>query len=115
MDTVGPSEAYQLKLETAFPTLSFVVESKADFKYPIVGAASIAAKVTRDACLSYWTFLEKDRVKGEDESFGSGYPSGEPLEFTSGAFILIGPAFRSSHGSLDGQPRGSRFWFSKHC
>jgi ribonuclease H2 subunit A len=52
-----------------------VVESKADFKYPIVGAASIAAKVTRDACLSYWTFLEGSHATTEDRNFGSGYPS----------------------------------------
>lgn len=40
VDTVGPSAAYQAKLQAAFPQLSFTVESKADFKYPIVGAGA---------------------------------------------------------------------------
>ncbi|MCX6710068.1 MAG: ribonuclease HII [Candidatus Woesearchaeota archaeon] len=45
-----------------------VAEHKADFKYPVVGAASILAKVTRDA------EIEKIKEKiGID--FGSGYPS----------------------------------------
>ena len=43
-------------------------EHKADFNYPVVSAASILAKVTRDA--------EIEKIKQEiNEDFGSGYPS----------------------------------------
>jgi ribonuclease HII len=45
-----------------------VCEHKADFRYPVVGAASILAKVTRDA------EIEKIK-KGIGIDFGSGYPS----------------------------------------
>lgn len=46
-----------------------VAEHKADAKYPIVGAASIVAKVTRDR-----EILE---LKGRVGEIGSGYPSDE--------------------------------------
>ena len=45
-----------------------ICEHKADFNYPVVSAASILAKVTRD------TEIEKIKLElGED--FGSGYPN----------------------------------------
>ncbi|MFA4661598.1 ribonuclease HII [Pyrococcus kukulkanii] len=44
-----------------------IAEHKADAKYPIVSAASILAKVTRDE--------EIERLKEEYGDFGSGYPS----------------------------------------
>lgn len=78
IDTVGIAETYQQRLEGLFPTVSFTVTSKADAIYPIVSAASIVAKVTRDRLLAAWNFLEKDVDKGEESRvFGSGYPSGE--------------------------------------
>lgn len=57
------------------------METKADSKYKIVGAASIAAKVTRDACLEEFIYEERfDPESGDAPSneLGSGYPSGEP-------------------------------------
>lgn len=42
--------------------------------YEVVGAASIAAKVTRDACIAHWTYLESQSQAKGDRSFGSGYP-----------------------------------------
>lgn len=67
VDTVGPPQTYQAKLSARFPGIQIVVAKKADSLYPIVSAASICAKVTRDMCLEV-----------HDESggtWGSGYPS----------------------------------------
>lgn len=67
VDTVGPPISYQAKLSRRFPEVKFTVAKKADSIYPIVSAASICAKVTRDAI-----------IKLHDESdgtWGSGYPS----------------------------------------
>eukprot|EP00041_Stephanoeca_diplocostata_P022570 m.540244 g.540244 ORF g.540244 m.540244 type:complete len:352 (-) comp22096_c0_seq3:1371-2426(-) len=76
VDTVGKEEHYQRKLEYLFPDLEkIVVTSKADDKFPIVSAASICAKVTRDHMLQAWQLRE--RVKSSKE-FGSGYP-GDPV------------------------------------
>lgn len=68
VDTVGPPASYQAKLTRRFPTIkSITVTKKADSLYPIVSAASICAKVTRDASL-----LSNDESGG---TWGSGYPS----------------------------------------
>ncbi|KAJ3290185.1 Ribonuclease H2 subunit A [Borealophlyctis nickersoniae] len=75
VDTVGPPDSYQKKLESVFPAIKFKVAKKADSLYPIVSAASICAKVTRDSILRNWTFVENgiDGIVSKD--FGSGYPS----------------------------------------
>lgn len=74
VDTVGKAEWYQEKLQKLFPNLKIVVESKADFKYPIVSAASICAKVTRDQVMYQWNHVEKREISCV---YGSGYP-GDP-------------------------------------
>lgn len=55
------------------------MSKKADSLFPIVSAASICAKVTRDAALKNWKFVEKP---GEDidSNWGSGYPNGKILK-----------------------------------
>lgn len=72
VDTVGKPEKYQEYLKSLFPNLNITVAKKADSTYPIVSAASICAKVTRDHALKVWKFPEKIDVK----EFGSGYPGG---------------------------------------
>jgi ribonuclease H2 subunit A len=54
------------------------VTAKADSKFKIVGAASVAAKVTRDCCVEGWYFEESDHGLGIswNKELGSGYPSG---------------------------------------
>ena len=66
VDTLGKPEAHKEKLSRAFPGIKFTVCPKADAIYPIVSAASIAAKVSRDKSI--------DLLSG-GESRGSGYPS----------------------------------------
>ena len=46
---------------------SIVSEHKADVRFPVVSAASVVAKVTRDRCI--------DSLHKEFGNFGSGYPS----------------------------------------
>ncbi|KAI7820417.1 ribonuclease H-like domain-containing protein [Gamsiella multidivaricata] len=76
VDTVGPPETYQKKLENLFPSVTkIVVAKKADSKYPIVSAASICAKVTRDDVLRHWIFAETGIANTISRQFGSGYPS----------------------------------------
>lgn len=76
VDTVGPPEKYQAKLSEIFPDYKITVAKKADSIYPIVSAASIVAKVTRDHALKVWKFLEG--LELNQAEFGSGYP-GDPV------------------------------------
>ena len=80
LDTVGQPEKYKNKLDMIFnrgkngKSIEILVESKADANHPVVSAASICAKVTRDKCLEQWKFEEKKEFETE---FGCGYP-GDP-------------------------------------
>lgn len=51
VDTLGKPEKYEASLSSRFPGVKFTVRSKADSLYPVVGAASIVAKVLRDDVL----------------------------------------------------------------
>jgi len=92
------------------------VTTKADSKFKIVGAASVAAKVTRDACVEGWCFEEsedKEELTWGAE-LGSGYPSGT---FTSEALRGISASkffFRSKYPGLAKDCNRSRIWISKN-
>jgi ribonuclease H2 subunit A len=87
IDTIGQPGPYQKKLERVFPTAKVTVAKKADSLYPCVSAASVCAKVTRDAALEVLyevygeTAGEAMDVDGDEEkkpaepNWGSGYPS----------------------------------------
>lgn len=73
VDTVGPPEKYEKYLLSLFPKYLITVAKKADSTYPIVSAASICAKVTRDHALQVWNF--ENGLNNEETKFGSGYPA----------------------------------------
>lgn len=75
VDTVGPPEKYQARLSQRFPLIQFTVKSKADALYPVVSAASLLAKVTRDYELAMWPHRNPHLVRAGDADVGTGYPS----------------------------------------
>lgn len=78
IDTIGSPQVYQKKLERIFPTTSITVAKKADSLYPCVSAASVCAKVSRDAALevSYQDYSHPEETSAScADGWGSGYPS----------------------------------------
>ncbi|KAJ7170690.1 ribonuclease H2 subunit A [Mycena crocata] len=104
VDALGTTTTYQAYLSSRFPGINFTVESKADDKFKIVGAASVAAKVTRDACIEGWVFEENadNSTENWDTELGSGYPSDPKTK----AWL------RNSMDSVFGFPKIVRFSWS---
>lgn len=82
IDTIGSPSVYQKRLERIFPTTHITVAKKADSLYPCVSAASVCAKVTRDAALEvcYQFYIAsptqiEEQPKVSAQGWGSGYPS----------------------------------------
>ncbi|PWW74789.1 hypothetical protein C7212DRAFT_297881, partial [Tuber magnatum] len=69
VDTVGTVSTHQSRLQKLFPSTTVTVSKKADSIYPIVSAASVCAKVTRDAAIEV--------LVPEGEEIGCGYPGDE--------------------------------------
>ncbi len=64
-------------LKQRFPGIKALAAAKADRDYPIVSAASICAKVTRDTCLRDWAFEPALAAAAPpSRKFGCGYPGG---------------------------------------
>jgi ribonuclease H2 subunit A len=86
VDALGATKPYEQLLSSHFLGVDFTVTTKADSKYKIVGAVSVAAKVTRDAWIEGWVFEEdphddSDMCKGAEalcvkRSWSSGLGSG---------------------------------------
>ncbi|KAH7101559.1 ribonuclease H-like protein [Auriculariales sp. MPI-PUGE-AT-0066] len=90
VDALGNTTSYQSQLSKLFPGITFDVRPKADSIFKVVGAASVAAKVTRDAWVENWVFEEIPKVSSANPDAdieiieapswatavrGSGYPS----------------------------------------
>lgn len=73
VDTVGDASRHQERLSRRFPGITFTVCPKADALYPVVSAASIVAKVTRDKVLKGFKLEEQLEAS---TAYGSGYPGG---------------------------------------
>jgi ribonuclease H2 subunit A len=63
LDQLGPPSKHVFEMRKQCgnllsPETEVISESKADDKYPVVSAASIVAKVTRDNLLENWVFVE---------------------------------------------------------
>lgn len=94
IDTVGIPDSYRAKLEREFHghNIKFVVEKKADANYAPCSAASVVAKVSRDAITEHWKWTEPGYEPVGGSSYGSGYPSDPKCKAWVGK-NLVDPVF----------------------
>ncbi|KAI0367755.1 ribonuclease H2 subunit A [Pilatotrama ljubarskyi] len=76
VDALGKTGPYEAYLSSLFPDISFTVTAKADQKFKIVGAASVAAKVTRDAWIEGWVYEELQMSAITSDGMSSKYFAG---------------------------------------
>ncbi len=90
VDTVGDPGRYQSKLSAAFAhRIGFTVEKKADATYKVVSAASIAAKVTRDAAMEVLqeAYQAQASARHDHSAAGRAMGSGYPGDATTKAWL----------------------------
>ncbi|RPD74786.1 ribonuclease H2 subunit A [Lentinus tigrinus ALCF2SS1-7] len=75
VDALGKTTTYEAYLSALFPDIGFTVQAKADQTFKIVGAASVAAKVTRDAWIEGWVYEEDAPPLHHPLGFGGGLQS----------------------------------------
>ncbi|KAI0359871.1 ribonuclease H2 subunit A [Trametes cingulata] len=87
VDALGKTGPYEAYLSALFPDISFTVTAKADQKFKIVGAASVAAKVTRDAWIEGWVYEELHAGESANKAskYFSGGAEGEAIEVKAAA------------------------------
>ncbi|KAM5535946.1 hypothetical protein V8D89_010386 [Ganoderma adspersum] len=85
VDALGKTTTYEAYLSSLFPDISFTVQAKVDLTFKIVGAASVAAKVTRDAWIEGWVYEENTPTHELVQSKFFRTPSSAPVEKEKGA------------------------------
>ena len=123
VDALGNTTTYQAQLSREFPGITFDVRPKADSIFKVVGAASVAAKVTRDAWIENWVFEEVAHAKPDVEDpdmevsytptwatavRGSGYPSGTYFGHLRG--VEADRPFRPENQGVDCQLARAYVW-----
>ncbi len=117
---MGDPGSYQKEFEAAFlgKGIKFLVSSKADDIYPVVSAASICAKVTRDGILREWSFREEGGTKSFNREFGCGYPGdavtrkwlGDHKDPIFGFPSVVRFSWKTIHDVMKDTPMGLTVW-----
>ena len=127
LDQLGPTQKHLYEIrhrcrQFLSSDTEIVSESKADDRYPVVSAASIVAKVTRDNLLENWEFVEtKIGGKPISHDFGCGYPGDvlskqwlrDELDPVFGFPQLVRFSWSTSKNLLDGD-QVSANWHEKN-
>jgi ribonuclease H2 subunit A len=93
IDTVGDPDRHRARMARCFPSVAkFVVQPRADSAFPVVSAASIVAKVTRDAAVTRLARLPgvREEVDVEEAERGAGAAAEEQGAATKPARLGCG-------------------------